>query len=133
MFYGCNNLESIYLKCTTPPKVNGYNFSNVNYTNAVLYVPQGSIAAYQAVDPWKLFWDIQEFNFNSSIESTVADNEVKVYTENGNIVIGTENAMVEVYNLNGECIYYGTATTIPVSAKGLYIVKVNNKSFKVIL
>ena len=59
---------------------------------------------------------------------------MNVAVKNGNIIVnGVDNAKIEVYSTNGQCVYNGTVTTIPVSAKGLYIVKVNNKSFKVIL
>ena len=58
--------------------------------------------------------------------------EVDVSVENGNIVIkGADNAMIEVYSLNGQCVYSGIETTISIAAKGLYVVKVNGKSFKV--
>ena len=59
-FINCSKLESIYLMCTTPPTISGDNFSEVNYANVTIYVPQGTLAAYQAADVWKGFWDIQE-------------------------------------------------------------------------
>lgn len=70
----------------------------------------------------------------SGILSAIADKDMDVSVENGNIVVtGAVGAKVEVYNVNSQCVYSGTATTIPVNTKGLYIVKVNGKSFKVIL
>lgn len=71
----------------------------------------------------------------SGIEDTITDNDVNVSVENGNIVIdGADDAVkVEVYSVNGQCVYSGTATIIPVSGNGLYIVKVNGKSYKVML
>ena len=74
-----------------------------------------------------------EINALSSVTEILND-EVNISVENGNVVIGgAEDAKVDVYSINGQCVYSGTATTIPVIAKGLYIVKVNGKSYKVIL
>ena len=41
--------------------------------------------------------------------------------------------MVEVYNINGQLVYTGNDTTISVANKGIYIVKVADKTFKVAL
>ena len=59
-FYACSRITNISLKCTTPPTVGSYNFTNAHYINVTVYVPQGAIEAYQAADVWKEFWDIQE-------------------------------------------------------------------------
>ena len=127
----CYNLTEIYCKTTNPPTYTGY-FSTDVTNKATLYVPTGCKSAYESASHWRLFLDIQEYEF-SDIESTLAD-DVNVLVENENIVInGADNAKVEIYSVNGQCVYSGNATTIPVTAKGLYIVKVNNKSFKVIL
>lgn len=58
----CDNIASIYLTGIVPPTVNKHNFENVNYSNAILYVPQGTLSQYQTADVWKDFWDIQEYN-----------------------------------------------------------------------
>ena len=133
-FVGCSGLTEIYCKATNPPTCNTkyQTFSDETLQYVTLYVPTGCKSAYESVDPWRNFWNIEEYEF-SGVESTLVD-DVNVSVENGNVVIGgAENANVEVYNVNGQCVYSGNATTIPVTAKGLYIVKVNNKSFKVIL
>ena len=54
----------------------------------------------------------------------------KYFVENGNIIVnGADNAKIVVYSTNGQCVYNGTSTNILVSAKGIYIVKENNKLF----
>jgi hypothetical protein len=96
-------------------------------------VPVGSRDAYASATGWNVFTNIIEDDLKTGVESTLAD-DVNVAVENGNIIVnGVDNENIEVYSMNGECVYTGTTTTIPVSSKGLYIVKVNNKSFKVIL
>ena len=131
-FEECTGLTEIICKSSTPPTVDNFSFSEVP-TTATLYVPIGSKQAYANATGWSRFTNIVEKEM-SGVESTLTDNDVNVVVENGNIVVnGAENATVEVYSTNGQCVYNGTATTIPVPAKALYIVKVNGKSFKVIM
>lgn len=131
-FDACRGLTEIICKSSTPPTADYYEFDEVS-TTATLYVPIGSKEAYANATGWSLFTNIVEKEM-SGVESTLTDNEINVSVENGNIIVnGAENANVEVYNTNGQCVYNGTATTIPVNAKGLFIVKANGKSFKVIL
>ena len=125
----CYNLTEIYCKTTNPPTYTGY-FSTDVTNKATLYVPTGCKSAYESVDPWRNFWNIEEYEF-SGVESTFAD-DVNVSVENGNSVIGgADNSNVEVYNVNGQCVYSGNSTTIPVNTKGLYIVKIGNSTHKV--
>ena len=96
-------------------------------------MPVGSREAYSSATGWNNFTNIIEDDLKTGVESALAD-DGNVTAENGNIVVtGVDNTKIEVYSVNGQCVYSGNATTIPVSAKGLYIVKVNGKSFKVML
>ena len=52
------DIESIRIRCTTPPKATG--FLDKVYLNATLYVPKGSLSEYQKADVWKDFWTIKE-------------------------------------------------------------------------
>ena len=58
----CDNIASIYLTGIVPPTVDKYNFENINYSNAVLYVPKGTLDQYKTSNVWKDFWDIKEYN-----------------------------------------------------------------------
>ena len=40
------------------PSVSSDSFASINYMDAILYVPQGSLEAYQNANVWKDFWDI---------------------------------------------------------------------------
>ena len=132
-FYGCSNVRNIVSENTTPPVCGSDVFTGVKVEVCPLTVPQESVELYQTADVWADFWNIVGKDM-SNVELTLADNNVNVSVENGNVVIGgADNANVEVYSVNGQCVYSGNATTIPVTIKGIYIVKVNDKSFKVIL
>lgn len=69
---------------------------------------------------------------NESIESEAA---VRIYTQEGSIVVDTENAEpVTVYSITGKCCYNATATgmiTINNLQAGIYIVRVGDKTLKV--
>lgn len=56
-----SSLETITLMCSNPPVIARECFLSSNYVNSVVYVPQGTLAAYQVADVWKDFWDIQEY------------------------------------------------------------------------
>ena len=55
----CNNLTSVTVEAVEPLAINETVFSGTN-TNATLYVPAGSKAAYEAADYWKEFKEIIE-------------------------------------------------------------------------
>lgn len=55
-FYGCSSLTSVTVNSETPLSISSSTFSN--RTNATLYVPAGSNAAYKAADYWKEFKEI---------------------------------------------------------------------------
>ena len=129
-FYNCSGLTEIICENSIPATVESTTFYNIT---ATLYVPVGAREAYASATGWNHFTNIIEDDVKTGVESILAE-DVNVSVENGNIVInGVDNANIEVYSTNGQCVYNVTATTIPVSSKGLYIVKVDNKSFKVTL
>ena len=71
---------------------------------------------------------------SSGVENVDSSN-IKVNARNGNIIInGAENnENIVIYNVNGLMIYSGNDTVIPVETKGMYIVKVGNTTYKVVL
>ena len=117
----------------TPPTAYISTFMFVSPT-ATLYVPTGSRKAYTSATGWSWFTNIVEKEM-SGVEYVLCDSNVAVSVESGNIIVNgaTDNLNVEVYGVNGQNIYCGNATTIPIAVEGLYIVKVNGKSFKAII
>ena len=71
MFLKCPNITSVTCLATTPPRldrftqyvdgvrVNVYNFDDVVFNQATLYVPAGSLEAYQTTSDWSFFQDIR--------------------------------------------------------------------------
>ena len=69
-------------------------------SNTTLYVPEGSLAAYQTADVWKYFMKIKEYD-PTGIEDVVLD---------------TESSNLPVYNLQG--VRMKDADNLP---SGIYI------------
>lgn len=57
-FRNCDVLESITIKATTPPNC-GDDFTEDQYANLILYVPQQSLDKYKNADTWKKFQNIK--------------------------------------------------------------------------
>ena len=133
-FYGAKRLGKIYSLNPTPPTCTDEDvFYGVSKEQCRVYVPIGAGIHYKIAIAWRYFTYIEEKEM-SGVESTLTDNDVNVVVENGNIIVnGAEDTNIEVYSTNGQCVYNGTDTGIAVNTKGLYIVRVNGKSFKVIL
>jgi len=117
----------------TPPKCDGRIFSEDIYGTALLNVPQGSLSAYQSDIWWNEISNIQEMNF-SSVGNTI-NGTITVSIAKGNIVVtgtGSDTPIV-VYNSAGQLIYNGKDTIINIHAKGIYIVKIAEQTFKIFM
>ena len=132
-FSGCSSLTSVYCKATIPPACDGNVFGD-NTLKETLYVPIGTKADYEAVDPWRNFWTIEESDFTVGVEDIERGEEIVVVTDGNSIVVTGDNAgRIEVYSVNGQSVYSGNETTIGGLAKGVYVVKVGNNTYKVLL
>ena len=60
-FYGCSGLTSVTCLAENVPTTYSNTFYNSNIGNVTLYVPAGSVAAYQAAAPWNGFGKIVEY------------------------------------------------------------------------
>ena len=59
-FFRCSSLTSVTCLAENVPTTDSYAFYKSNIGNATLYVPAGSVAAYQVAAPWKDFKEIVE-------------------------------------------------------------------------
>jgi len=73
-FFGCYGLTNIIVANSVPPTI-AYNdtFSNESYQDATLYVPKGSLRAYQTAISWSKFLHVEEYDARS-IESAQVNN-----------------------------------------------------------
>ena len=120
-FTHCYNLQYIYCLPTTPPKYEHKDsagdylrFSDENYKNATLFVPVGTLSAYEKVDPWRNFWNIEEYDFSGVDDITIED-----YSE----------CPVEIYNLSGNKVGSSKENLSP----GIYIIRQGRKVEKIMI
>ena len=85
-FDGCGNLTSLTMaSLVAPASVYENSFGTINYIYTTLYVPEGSLVAYQTANVWKYFMKIKEYD-STGIEDVVFD---------------TEPSNLPIYNLQG--------------------------------
>ncbi len=136
LFERFNNLMTINSMPTTPPSVGENNFTNQQYLDAKVYVPQGSLFAYRAADVWKNFWGLQVGIF-TGVSGVEAATGIDVSVGDGCIVVDNAKGRVTVYGISGAAVASGYAdggsVSIAVPGHGVYIVRVGGKSVKVCL
>ena len=131
---GKNDISTMLVKTATPPICANETFSKNTYLYCSLKVPVGTLNAYKSAEGWKNFWNIEECDF-SGVEAIEEDNAVSCVADNGGIRIENkdENSIVRVYNIQGSMLAETSESVVNNLPKGLYIVTVENKSFKVSL
>ena len=135
VFYGCEGLKEIYCLMKRPVPIRGaygFGFSENVYENAVLYVPVGCESKYATVEPWCLFYNIKEMVITGIDNNVMVVNEQNVKVEDGSI-INADGKAINIYTINGQCVYSGSDSKISNLAKDIYIVKSDGKAVKVAL
>jgi len=128
-FSYCKSLKSIYCQWTEPIKCSP-KFPDNALKNAVLYVPKGCTAAYEKVDPWRNFWNIEEIDYSAGVEDVALDG-VEVKVVNG-AVVAEGCAEMEVYSMSGQLVHCGAGRADNL-APGIYAVRAAGKTVKVLV
>ena len=129
-FAACSKLASICMLGKTPPSA--CNFTDEQYANITLYVPEGSLEAYRNADKWKNFQNIQESGA-TGISNADAGNVAIEATANGISLSGAEGKAVAVYTANGTRVaYIGNYAGEEIAlGNGVYIVQAGGNVMKV--
>ena len=127
-FSNCTGLTSIYVLNEIPAEILSQTFSNYDVT---LYVPQGSIETYKVANYWSNFTNIVEFDA-TAIEDIEDDAPAFKVTTGGIQMTAAEGKAVAVYSAAGALVekidaYAGEEIALD---KGVYIVRVGNKTVK---
>lgn len=138
-FSGDDAISEIYSFNAAPPKIQfagSYfgGFANNVFQNAKVYVPYGSSKEYREDYVWGRFLNLFEMQ-NSGVEEISSDNDLSVSVQQGNIIINGNigDNHVKVISINGQTMYHGCNSIIMVHQKGIYIVSVSGKTFKVVI
>ena len=132
-FDNCDNLKCIYMQCEVPIECSSI-CDDDTLKEAILYVPKGTKTAYEKVDPWRNFWNIEEMDF-SGVDGIEADDTtgLRLVVNNGSLMIDglDDNQSIVVYDVQGRVVYRGMNRIIENIASGLYIVKAGSQSAKI--
>lgn len=114
IFYGCNKLKTIIIRATEVPSYGGYDLSQSDFDNTVLYVPEASLEAYKADTKF------------GALAANGRDNIKSIGVLTGIDNIASEDAIeVARYDITGR--------QLKSAAKGINIVKYSDGSIKKVL
>ena len=100
IYTALRNLEVIYSYANEPPKFYCY-FTNEQYLNLPVYVPENAIEAYKEDTQWGKFWNIQpleQVGVKDNVEAD-SDDTVHIYTIHGIEMTDKENLPGGIYIL----------------------------------
>lgn len=133
-WYNKENLKVIHLKTNTPPNIDDDDFTQQQYSNVNVFVPEGVLGLYKSANGWRNFKNLQENLSSSMYVSNIVSMQV-IKTENGNIVVDNAKGRVSVYDVAGTLVESvkadGNRVEITVPGSGVYIVRVGDKAVKV--
>ncbi len=142
--YDWKKIQWIYSLAQTPPKCDGNAFGGTTPKSTPIYVPIGCAEAYRKAPGWRYFTTFIETDKTPTSginEVGISQQEdAKVYWKDGALNIkfsfgtSTDTNFYTVYTTAGIKIAEGTisgdAVSIPLP-RSLYIVKVNNRAYKI--
>ncbi|MDL2309423.1 leucine-rich repeat protein [Bacteroidales bacterium OttesenSCG-928-C03] len=79
-FFQCYNLQKITTKNENPPLAYNTTFTCPDYYNLIVYVPCGSVSAYQAATGWDIIRHIIEKNYENDYAIKVLSNNTDIGT-----------------------------------------------------
>ena len=127
-FYAAEQLDTLFLACTTPPTPGADVFSHFSTT---LIVPCGASEAYRQHEVWGRFANITE-DCNGIYGAEFDD--IQVYTHDGRIVVeGAADETVQVFDMAGrltQTFRHSSNQAIPM---GVYLVKVGQHPAKKVI
>lgn len=134
VFGQCTALAEIHNNNPIPQHAAPLHFYGVDQSACILYVPVGSVELYKNAPGWEDFVNIRE-EIPLSINPNDQDN-ISIGSISGGIRINTiEKTTVSIFNVSGQNVYESVlnGTTDIKLNKGVYIVKIDNESRKVIV
>lgn len=136
-FKNCQNIKRVFAYGSTPTVIDDDMFGDIVYIDeAVLYVPKGTVALYQAAMGWRHFSNIVDELVADGIGRLTVEGNVRIErTTNGFIVSGLSVGQTyNVFTLTGRFIARGKAEAaqimIPVEHKQPYLLTIGKRTYK---
>ena len=102
-FYGCVNIEDIYVMHDTPISLENYTFSSEIYSKCRLNVPKNSVSLYSSANIWRNFTNIVENEITGVQNIHFAPNEtLKIYNIDGTINNTNRNGIRIIKTYDGK-------------------------------
>ena len=120
----CNQVKRMEVRATTPPTIEAKTFHQVS-RDIDFVVPAEARNAYAADEYWKEF--IPEAD---AVENIIEG--IEIYTQNGTLYLEGLATDYQIYNMSGQMVYSGKVSTLDL-AKGIYIIRIADKSQKIVL
>ena len=139
-FFECTGLTAVYNGSETPLNIHADVFLSTPLENVALYVPETSIEAYEAAAVWTDFGTIEAIENANAIAAVKNETPVYPYIANNILVIRGLNttSALTITDISGRTLVYTAVNAdTPVSLhginKGIYVIKVSNKTFKIMI
>ena len=100
-FWFCTGLTSVVSLIEEPFDINYYVFSDETYSNATLYVPDGTIDKYKATESWNKFLHIEEGATGINDIKEDLSKQYRYYDLNGNQSLQPRKGLNIVKSNNG--------------------------------
>ncbi len=124
-FRNCRCIDTIKVLSSDPPSPYGNEYPFTRYVDVnttIIIVPCNTGSTYAQRGAFRDFWNIiEDCSENTIIEDLEPDN-IRIYTENGRIVVEGMTDEMSVYNLTGRIVGNEALPT------GVYMVKLGNHS-----
>lgn len=134
-FSDCTNIKTVNVFSILPPIGTDDTFALITYRDATLNVPKTAKDAYTRQTCWRNFRHVEEKDFGGVDDVTADEGGICVNVRDRQVEVSGADASedVKVYDMSGLEIYCGTERTIALPTKGVYIIKVAGRTFKVAL
>lgn len=138
-FFECAGLTAVYNGSETPLNIHADVFKEIALENVALYVPETSIEAYEAAAVWTDFGTIEAIENVTAIAPVKPGTRLHPYIINNTLIINGLNktSALTIMDISGRtllCTTVNADTPVPLNGinKGIYIVNINNKTYKII-
>ncbi len=136
-FNRCTGLKKIYCKTILPPTIDSNTFNDLVKSQCTVFVPEGTLQTYKSAIGWAEFPNITDGRFSLVRNQKASD--IQVYVNRSAVIINGANLgdEVTVYKTSGVLVIrkkvMDSSIKIDLQNNNLYLVKIANRIFKVVL
>lgn len=127
--FAIEGIKEIIVYSTNIPLLDSNCFTEPTYANAELYVKDDMIDDYKTTTPWNKFQNILPESIATVGE--ISESFPKMRLDGSNLIVDApDGKLINVYATDGHTVYSGYSSNIELPSRGIYIVRIDNKSTK---